>query len=108
MENLDYIHQTYSNHAAFYRRKITPTEWKRLLTNEGDITIRNTKLDAIFMGIWVEHKHRTDILESGFDGFYTYFASDGFSFGASKRNWKNLEAFASEYNLIFSPSIGPG
>ncbi len=41
-------------------------------------------------------------------GFYTYFATDGFTYGSSNDNWKTLSAFANENNLIFIPCAGPG
>ena len=38
----------------------------------------------------VEMKHRYDIKKASFDGFYTYFASNGFTYGSSWKNWKGL------------------
>ena len=35
-------------------------------------------------------KHRYEIKKSSFDGFYTYFASNGFSYGSTWKNWKGL------------------
>lgn len=67
--------------------------------------MRGTKLDAIFIGLLVEYKHRTDLKESGFDGFYTYFAANGFSYGSSWKNWRNLASFARKYSLLFIPSV---
>lgn len=43
-----------------------------------------------------------------FPGFYTYFASNGFSYGSSWKNWKLLSKFAIESGLVFVPSVGPG
>lgn len=39
---------------------------------------------------------------------YTYFASNGFSFGSSHQNWKAIKAFCDANNLLFIPSVGPG
>ena len=47
------------------------------MTSNGDLSVRGTELDAIFIGLLVEYKHRNDIKESGFNGFYTYFAANG-------------------------------
>ena len=45
---------------------------------------------------------------SCFDGFYTYFASNGFSYGSSWKNWRDLASYAFKTSLIFVPSAGPG
>lgn len=51
---------------------------------------------------------RQDIVSGGFDGFYTYFAANGFSYGSSWKNWKSLSSFARKNGLLFAPSVGPG
>ncbi|CAB4057070.1 MANEA [Lepeophtheirus salmonis] len=83
-------------------------EWQSLFSTRGDKSIRDTELDGIFLGLLVEFKHRTEIKRSKFDGFYTYFASNGFTHGSSWKNWKTLSTFANKNSLIFLPSIGPG
>lgn len=47
-------------------------------------------------------------MRGGFDGFYTYFAANGFTYGSSWKNWKNLGSFARRNGLMFVPSVGPG
>ncbi|TWW71933.1 Glycoprotein endo-alpha-1,2-mannosidase [Takifugu flavidus] len=71
-------------------------------------SIRDTPYDAIFIALLVEEKHKRGILAAGFDGLYTYFATNGFSFGSTQRNWKSLKAFCEDNDLIFIPSVGPG
>ncbi len=44
----------------------------------------------------------------GFDGFYTYFASDGFVFGSSRANWPYMVDFANKNGMLSSLSVGPG
>ena len=56
----------------------------------------------------VDYKHRADIKTGCFDGFYTYFAANGFSHGSSWKNWRSLAKFAKRNGLLFSPSVGPG
>ena len=46
--------------------------------------------------------------QANFDGFYTYFASNGFTYGCNIKNWNILSKFARNNNLIFAPSVGPG
>jgi len=123
-KHLRYVHETYGSHPAYYKvrkgskevplfyiydsYRITPVEWKRIFTSRGDLSVRNTELDAVFIGLLVEYKHRFDIKKAGFDGFYTYFASNGFSYGSSWKNWKGLANYAFKNSLIFIPSVGPG
>ena len=80
----------------------------RLLTPSGDMTIRSTKLDAIMIGLLVDFKDRLSLKASGFNGFYTYFGSNGFTYGASWKNWRGLATFAKKNSLLFIPSVAPG
>lgn len=43
-----------------------------------------------------------------FDGFYTYFGADGFTYGSTSANWPKLSAFARRTGKVFVPSVGPG
>ena len=123
--NVKYIIDKYGAHSAFYRHKtstgrslpmfyvydsyvIIPEIWANLLTVSGSQTIRNTPYDALFIALLVEERHKHDIHRSGFDGMYTYFATNGFSYGSSHHNWASLKAFCDSNNLMFIPSVGPG
>ncbi|KAM6115925.1 LOW QUALITY PROTEIN: glycoprotein endo-alpha-1,2-mannosidase-like protein [Phoenicopterus ruber ruber] len=121
-ENIKYIMDKYGSH-GFYKYKtstgktplfyiydsyLTPSEsWANLLTPSGSHSLRNTAYDAVLIALLVEEGHRHDILSAGYDGMYTYFASNGFSFGSSHRNWK-AKTFCDSNNLMFIPSVGPG
>ena len=117
---LDYLKTQYGNHSALYKvnnkpfyyvydsYKLEVNEWQKLLSPEGEFSIRNTELDALFIGLWVEKDHGNLIKESGFDGFYTYFASDAFVYGSTSKNWKSMSAFAEKNQLLFIPCAGPG
>ncbi|MBN3294254.1 MANEL protein, partial [Polypterus senegalus] len=124
-DNIRYIIDKYGKHGAFYRYKsstgknlplfyiydsyLTPPEsWANLLSSSGSHSIRNTPYDGVFIALIVEEKHKHDILSGGFDGMYTYFASNGFSFGSSHQNWKAIKTFCDVNNLMFIPSVGPG
>lgn len=123
-KHLIYVQQAYGSHPAYYKVKvgsrllplfylydsyrIVPDQWARLLSPRGDLTVRNTDLDGLFIGLLVEFKHRSDIKQAGFDGFYTYFASNGFSYGSSWKNWKSLASYAFKSSMMFIPSVGPG
>ncbi|WP_265129409.1 glycoside hydrolase family 99 protein [Chryseobacterium oranimense] len=119
-EQLSYLVNTYSHHHAFYKKdgkplyyvydsyKIPPSEWSKLLSKNGENTVRNTELDGLYIGLWVEKEHSEFFATSGFDGFYTYFASEGFVFGSTTSNWSDLSRFAKDHHLIFIPCVGPG
>uniref|UniRef100_A0AAQ4PND0 Mannosidase endo-alpha like n=1 Tax=Gasterosteus aculeatus aculeatus TaxID=481459 RepID=A0AAQ4PND0_GASAC len=115
----------YGEHGAFYRFKsgtgrvlplfyvydsylMAPESWAEVLTLKGSRSIRGTPYDGVFVALLVEERHKHDILASGFDGVYTYFASNGFSFGSSHQNWKAIKEFCDVNNLLFVPSVGPG
>jgi len=121
---LAYVHKKYASHPAYYkmsvgRRKlplfylydsyqVAPEEWRRLFSRKGDLTVRNTELDAVFIALLVELKHRADIKVGKFDGYYTYFAANGFTYGSTWKNWKSLADYAIKNSLMFIPSVGPG
>jgi glycoprotein endo-alpha-1,2-mannosidase len=119
-EQLEYLYKQYASHPSIFRAnnkpllyvydsyKIKSKEWSRLLNANGDISLRNTLLDATVIGLWVHRNEGDFFIDSGFDGFYTYFASDGFVYGSTPANWKRLSKFAAKNNLIFIPSVGPG
>ncbi|XP_041963212.1 glycoprotein endo-alpha-1,2-mannosidase-like protein [Alosa sapidissima] len=124
-ENIKYIIDRYGDHGAFYRfatnmgkvlplfyiydSYLTPPEaWSELLSSTGSHSLRGTPYDGVFVALIVEERHKHDILAGGFDGMYTYFASNGFSFGSSHQNWKAVKAFCDGNNLLFVPSVGPG
>lgn len=126
MKYLQDFFREYRNHSALYTVKkssnnkeipvvyvydsyLTPAvAWKEILTIKGNLSVRNTNLDAVFLGLLVEMQHRYHVKKSGFDGFYTYFATNSFTYGSTWKNWKSLAKFAIQSGLIFVPSVGPG
>ncbi len=117
---VEYISSEYGNHPAFFRHKGKPfyyiydsgkvkyPEWNKLLSPDGELSIRNTPLDATFIGHWERERDGGFILKSGFDGFYTYYASEGFMYGSTTSNWPLLAEFSKQHNLLFIPCPGPG
>lgn len=112
----------FGNHKALYRYPgsrlplvfvydsylSTVEQWQRLLTPGGDLTIRGTDIDCVVIGLWVEKDHGQDLCDAGFDGMYSYFATDGFTFGSSTANWPQMASFAREKKMLFVPCVGPG
>ncbi|XP_031568517.1 glycoprotein endo-alpha-1,2-mannosidase-like protein [Actinia tenebrosa] len=124
-EDVKYIVKTYAEHKAFYKHKhkdgrmlpllyiydsyLTPdADWAKLLKPQGSHSIRNTEYDCIFIGLIVKATHKDTILIGGFDGLYTYFATDGFTYGSTWRIWPQLSAYATQTGTLFIPSAGPG
>ena len=117
---LEYLAKSYGNHPALFKHngkpmyyiydsgKVKFPEWNKLLGSEGELTIRNTPLDGVFIGHWERERDGGFFLKSGFDGFYTYYASEGFMYGCTSSNWPTLARFAKENNLLFIPCPGPG
>ncbi|XP_011498670.1 PREDICTED: glycoprotein endo-alpha-1,2-mannosidase [Ceratosolen solmsi marchali] len=126
MEHLRYLFSQYGSHPALYRMRresdgtvlpvvyiydsyVFPSSaWWELLSEHGNLTLRGTELDAIYIGLLVDAQHKNHIKKSHFDGFYTYFGINGFSYGSSWKNWKDLNKFANQNGLLFIPSLGPG
>lgn len=118
--SIEYINTTYGNHPASYKvddklfyyvydsYKISAEDWSKVLTPNGEMSLRGTSSDGTFIGLWVNENEHEFFLNSGFDGFYTYFASDGFVYGSTSKNWKIISKFAKENDLIFIPCAGPG
>ena len=124
-DDVIYITKKYANHPAFYKYKTKhnkylpllyiydsyhtkPEQWANLLKPDGSHTIRNTPYDCVMIALMVEQSHREFIEVGGFDGFYTYFAVNGFTYGSRWDTWSNLKSFAERSNAIFIPSVGPG
>ncbi|XP_068087283.1 glycoprotein endo-alpha-1,2-mannosidase [Hyperolius riggenbachi] len=124
-DNIIYIVDKYGSHPAFYRYKTgtgknlplfyiydsyltSADQWADLFTVSGSQSIRNTPYDGIFIALLVEEKHKYDIQRGGFDGLYTYFATNGFTYGSSHQHWSSLKEFCDTNSLMFIPSVGPG
>lgn len=121
-ESITHLIDTYGGHPAFYRLKGKPvffiydsyltsaSDWATLLSPGGSRTIRNTPYDSYVIGLWLNNmsSQPSVILDANFDGFYTYFASDGFTFGSTSSNWASMQTWAKQNNKLFIPSVGPG
>ncbi len=92
-----------------YDSYLTPPDaWAELLTPDGSLTIRGTDLDVIMLGLWVGEDDGPALRDGGFDGTYTYFATDGFTYGSTTANWCELADYSRENGLLFVPCVGPG
>lgn len=119
-KNIKYLAETYNQHPAIYKFegkpmyylynsfKLKHNEWNSMLNAKSETTIRNTDMDGIFISLLTTKFDGEFAVESAFDGIYTYYASDGFSYGSTTKNWPAIAAFAQENNLINIPCVGPG
>ena len=87
---------------------VPDNEWATLLQPDGEHTIRGTPLDCLFIGLWVRKSHGESLAGAGFDGFYTYFATDGFTWGSTPDHWPEMARFAHKEGKWFIPNVGPG
>ena len=122
-DDLAYLTATYGGHSGLYREHATglpmvyvydsyrspPEEWAAVLAPGGASTVRGTTADALVLGLLLHAKDKEDIVSAGFDGAYTYFASEESRGSASHTtNWAELEDFYADRGLLFVPSAGPG
>jgi len=123
---LVYVYDSYHN---------SPAEWRQLLGPPGKqppqrgslkahgppgareysrssggpaVSVRGTASDCFMVCLVVEQGHEGYVRFGGFDGFYSYFAADGFTYGSTTRNWNGLRRLAKETGTAFIPSVGPG
>jgi glycoprotein endo-alpha-1,2-mannosidase len=119
-ESVCYLIDKYGKYPAFYKQndkpffyiydsyKIKAIDWATVLGTKGSSSLRKTKYDATFIGLWV-NKGEEDFFNNGnFDGIYTYFASNGFTDGSNVDSWTFLNVWAGFNNKIFIPCVGPG
>lgn len=127
-EDVAYLHEQYGHHSALLKWPLNHShsqdgssgpvyfvydsyhlpaaQWASMLgIDNGPLSVRGTELDGVFIGLWLERGHGHDLSFGGFDGCYTYFASDGFSWGASTHNWATIRNWATEHSKLFVASV---
>jgi len=122
-EAIKYIIDRYGSHPAFYRDQrygnrpfffiydsyqIEPRQWADILAPDRPGTLRGTAYDAVILGLWIGSNDGEIIIDGHFDGFYTYFATDEFTYGSGIANWPRLAEWAGNNGKIFIPCVGPG
>lgn len=128
-EDLAYIIQKFGAHPALHRTaggrgkadkrelpvvyvydsyRIPIRDWQQVLLPMRSRSVRNSARDVFAIGLWLAAHDGDQLYEAGFDGAYTYFAADGFTYGSTTRNWPSMAKFAASHHLLFVPSVGPG
>lgn len=119
---VEFLVNRFGKHKGFYRDDktnrplffvydsyvIDAEEWATVLTAGGKNSMRGKAYDADIIGLWVTNNEQAFFIASGFDGFYTYFANEGFTYGATTANWAGMQQWADANHKIFIPSVGPG
>eukprot|EP00775_Hariotina_reticulata_P013015 gene13015-13144_t len=88
--------------------QIPPADWSNMLAPQGQVTVRGTDLDGVFIGLILESQDCEAIKAGGFDGMYTYFASDVVSYASKPDNWLQLARWAKANDKLFVVSVGAG
>ena len=103
--DLQYIHTHYTQHPAFYKlERISPSsgekralpliyiydsylsearEWAAIFKENGPLSVRGQECDCVSIALLVDRAHMQFAVDGGFDGVYTYFAANGFSFSST-------------------------
>ncbi|KNC46829.1 endo-alpha-mannosidase [Thecamonas trahens ATCC 50062] len=81
-------------------------EWADVLGKGG--SLRGSDADVFAFGLCLDRGCVAELAAGGFDGLYTYFGSDGFSYGSSVSEWPELVNEAHAAGLKVSLSVGPG
>lgn len=127
VQDLKYMYEHYYNHPALLKVQgplrgdiplplvyvydsylSSAKRWSEVLSSGGTHSIRGREYDCVAIGLLVSKQHKAFIQNAGFDGFYSYFAVDRFSYGSNTDVWDELAMFAAKNSLLFIPSAGPG
>lgn len=71
-------------------------------------SLRDGKHDAIYIASWVNKDCGEKALSQGYDGFFTFFATDSHSYGSNSSHWQQMRSFAHDHGKHFIPSVSPG
>jgi len=78
-------------------------EWREVMG-----ALRGSPEDATLFSLYHDPRDNDFVNDAGFDGAYSYFASDGFTRGSSSSLWSLSSRHLAEHGKAFVPSVGPG
>jgi glycoprotein endo-alpha-1,2-mannosidase len=87
---------------------IEPAAWATALGTQHPSGLRGAREDGYFVALWLGRHGGEEAQRGGFDATYSYFGSDGFSYGSSSRNWPSMVAWSRRAQMPFVASVGPG
>lgn len=71
-----------------YVHKILYPEWQKLFDRNGLLSVRGSFMDGLYIGTLTTFDDHDHIIDSGFDGFYTYSARNGESYGSTYSSFR--------------------
>lgn len=86
---------------------IHEVNWRELFGKQST-SLRKTQYDAIFLNHITTKESLASSKRSGFDGFFSYSASNGETYASTWKHWHHISQFADQYKMLFVPSLGPG
>ena len=90
-----------------YDSFLTPSgEWATVLRKDGTNSIRGSEADGVVIGLWVKQDEERFMLESGFDGFYTYFATT-VSPSSNHQPLARAGRLVRSHHKLFVPCVAP-
>mmetsp|Transcript_11454 Transcript_11454/g.24520 ORF Transcript_11454/g.24520 Transcript_11454/m.24520 type:complete len:390 (+) Transcript_11454:300-1469(+) len=119
--DLRYLHTQYGAHPAIWRQGVRRLplvflydvsmehaendveEWKEMVAQ-----IRGSPEDAILLSLYHDRRDIDFVSAVGFDGAYSYFASDGATEGSTSSHWDYAVHKLRLAGKMFVASVGPG
>ena len=78
-------------------------QWQELTAS-----VRGSAEDAVLLSLYHDRRDAEFVVETGLDGAYTYFASDGFTEGSTSSGWAEARRRLTAAGKLFVASVGPG
>jgi glycoprotein endo-alpha-1,2-mannosidase len=82
---------------------ISTSDWRTLFAR-----LKQAKISIYAIGLLFQPSDISSLSESGFQGMYSYFPVDQYTFGSTTSQWEEIRREAEAKGLEFFPSIGPG
>ena len=108
--DIKYILEKYSNHESYLKLNSKPViiiYEPHGIENIFNIS-KQFNLKTFLIATIVEREHIGVALEDGFEGIFTFFASEAFTWSSNVSNWKKISNECNERNLLFIPGVSPG
>ena len=120
-QDVAYLHQRYGASQSWLRSAdgrpwyyvydsyhIAPASWVTALGAQHPSGLRGAREDGYFVALWLGRNGGKEAQRAGFDATYSYFGSDGFSYGSTTSNWATMVAWSRGARMPFVASVGPG
>jgi glycoprotein endo-alpha-1,2-mannosidase len=82
---------------------ISTSDWKALFAR-----LKLAKISIYAIGLLFQPSDVASLSEAGFQGMYSYFPVDKYTYGSTTSLWEQIKRDANAKGLEFFPSIGPG